>query len=167
MGSRPEYTLVMENVSLVGIDLRSICWDLPLQQTAGLTLAVFILLFNEKLATEREQTRIRGMVSERCFHLVHILSHICCSLYLSLALPLIYFLVMMWAQPDPEFPLVTFIVDLEKAAYFKNAKQPVWSTRRSQQAYLHTLSQQAFSTKTLMKETVNCKRPSFSAINPK
>lgn len=56
-GVTPRKYILMENVSLVGIHLRSICSDLPLQQTAGLTLAVFILLFNEKLVTEREQTR--------------------------------------------------------------------------------------------------------------
>lgn len=64
-------------------------------------------------------------------------------------------------MPDPEFPSVTFKVDLEKAAYLKKAKQPVQSTR-SQQAHLHT-----HYTKTRMKEMVNYKRPSFSAINPK
>lgn len=58
----PRIYILMENVSLVGIDLRSICSDLPLQQTAGLTLAVFILLFNEKLATEKTETHTRDGV---------------------------------------------------------------------------------------------------------
>lgn len=70
------------------IDLRSICSDVPLQQAAGLTLAVFILLFNEKLAMEI------GTVSERCFHLVRIHSHIYCSLYLSLALSINLFFLL-------------------------------------------------------------------------
>lgn len=162
----PRIYILMENVSLVGIDLRSICSDLPLQQTAGLTLAVFILLFNEKLATERTETHTRDGVwmvfSSRTYPLTFVAHSTSHWLF-----PSFIFLVMMWTQPDPEFSSVTFIVDLEKAAYLKNAKQLVQSTRRSQHVYLHTLSQQAFSTKTLMKVTINCNRPSFSAINPK
>lgn len=93
-GVTPRIHTLIENVSLGGIDLRSICSELPLLQTAGLTLAVFILLFNEELATQREQRHAAarvGRVSERRFLLLCILSQICCPLSLSTALPLIYF----------------------------------------------------------------------------
>lgn len=151
-GVTPRIHTLIENVSLVGIDLRSICSELPLLQTAGLTLAVFILLFNEELATQREHTCSfphREGVWEVLSLLLCILSQICCPLYLSTALPLIHFSCHDVNAIRPQVFSFSFIADLKKAERLLTFKLKVTNlvNKDSRTRYLNTLSQLTSSEK--------------------
>lgn len=67
--------------------LRLWCWKLPQRQSIGLTCAVFILPFNEKMAVQCEQIHSFPRKTDRArpgFHLLHILHSL-------LTLPLTFF----------------------------------------------------------------------------
>lgn len=167
-GVMPRIYILMENVSLVGIDLRSICSELPLQQAARLTLAVFILLFNEKLVVQGEQTcsslhKRYGVWKVLSSH-THPLSH------LLVRPPLIdspiHLFFLLWHECSLDFFSIAFILDLEKPKGCISLKYKINSVNKNITTHrsIHTITTNLSTKHT---KTVNYKRSSFSSINPK